>query len=154
MRLKKRIDFRYYPLLLVLSIEKYLNAIYKKAVIYKIHFDNVYGRLIHKLSGLDSSVRITAEDEKICFYKKSNSGVESFYANFIEKSIELKPGESIVFTVINSDSLLKYLFIEKIFLKMMLITRKRSLDNQYISKFQTLRKILKNFLMILLKATT
>ncbi len=127
------INFKYYPLLLLLSLERYLNTLYKKAVFSKLHFDNLCGRLIHKLSGLDSSVRITSEDEKICFYKKSNSGVESFYANYIEKSIELKPGQSIIFTTIDCDSLLKYLFVELIFLKMIHIKRKRCLEKQYIS---------------------
>ena len=151
-RLNKKINLKYYPLLLVLSLERYLSTLYKKAVSSEVHFDNVCGRLIHKLSGLDSSVRITSEDEKICFYKKSNSGVESFHANYIEKSIALKPGQSIIFTTINSDSLFKYLFIEFIFLKMLYIKRKRSLDSQYIFKsLGTVKRSLKNIFKNVIK---
>ena len=136
----------YYPILILLSIERYLNTIYKKAVISKVHFDNLFGRLFHKLAGIDSSIRITVEEEKLCLYKKHNSGVESFYANSVGNTIKLNPGQSIIFTVINSEKFLKYLFVEFIFLKLMLITRKRCIDIKYISKsFDTVKKNLKNF---------
>ena len=96
--------------------------------------------------GLDCRIRIIIEDEKICLYRKNNSGIESFYANSFGNSVEIKPGQSIIFSVINSDSFLKYVSIEYLFLKLMSINRKKRLDAPYISKsLFTLKSILNNF---------
>ena len=62
----------------MLSLSKFFNTIYKKPAIAKLHFENFLGRYIYKLAGLDCRIRITVEDEKICLYRKNNSGTLIF----------------------------------------------------------------------------
>ncbi len=123
---------RDYPLLFVAALARYCDAIYRKSHDTKVHFDNILGRRIYLHLGLESVVRIASEDDKLCFYRKSNSGVESFSINSLADSIELDKNQSIVYVVLPIDELRKHLLIEKLFLKMLKLKRKGEIDSSYI----------------------
>ena len=106
-----------------------------------MHFNNDFNKIIYKFSALDKSLRISAEDEKLCLYMKSNSGVESFSVTDVAESIKINPGQSIIFIVLNRDKSLRYLFIEILFLWLLKIKRSKKIDENYISKsYRTARK--------------
>ena len=75
---------------------------------------------------VDPLIHLSIDGDKLIFYSKSDKSIESFTVNKISNSFFIRPGESIIFSVISNQSMREYINLEIVFHKLLCLITFRS----------------------------